>query len=276
QVITLPVDSVALSGSGSDADGTVVSYLWTKISGPSSGTIANDTLAATSVTGLVQGVYQFQLQVTDNRGAIGTSIIQVTVNPAVNLPPVANAGSNQSITLPVDSITLSGSGSDSVGTVVSYLWTKISGPSSGTITNDTLATTAVAGLVQGIYQFQLQVTDNNGATGTDLIQVTVNPGINIPPVANAGSPNQTITLPVDSVTLSGSGSDADGTVVSYLWTKISGPSSGTISSPGSATTSVTGLVQGSYQFQLQVTDNLGAIGTSMLQVIVNPVANAIP
>src|ERR1019366_4376852 len=203
------------------------------------------------------GVYLFQLQVTDNNGATGTGVMQVTVNAAASIPPVANAGVNQLITLPVDSVALSGSGSDSDGTVVSYLWTKISGPSSGTITNDTLATTAVAGLVQGVYLFQLQITDNNGATGTDVIQGTVNAAADIPPVANAG-PNQTITLPADSVTLSGSGSDADGTVVSYLWTKISGPSSGTITSPGSATTSVSGLVQGSYQFQLQVTDNLGA------------------
>jgi ribosomal protein L14 len=281
QAITLPVDSVTLSGSGTDADGTVVSYLWTRVSGPSSGIITNSGSATTTVTGLVQGVYEYRLQVTDNGGVTGTAVVLVTVNVAVNIPPVANAGPDRTITLPSNSITLSGSGSDADGTIVGYLWTKISGPSSGAITNPGLATTGVTGLVQGVYQFQLQVTDNNGAIGLDIIQVTENAAANVPPVANAGV-NRTITLPVDSVTLSGSGSDADGTVVSYLWTKISGPSSGNITNANSANTSITGLIQGVYQYRLQVTDNSGATGTAVVQVTVNaavnipPVANAGP
>ena len=63
------------------------------------------------------------------------------------------------------------------------------------------------------------------------MQVTVNTVLNInpniPPVANAGI-DQTITLPTNIVLLNGSGTDADGTIVSYAWTKISGPSAGTI------------------------------------------------
>ena len=275
QVITLPVDSINLSGSGTDSDGTVVSYLWTEISGPSSFNISNASSPGTSVTGLVQGVYQFELQVTDNDGAIGTSIMQVTVNAVPNIPPVANAGADQTITLPVNNVTLSGSGSDVDGTVVSYLWTKISGPSSGTIINTNSATTSVTALVQGVYQFQLQATDNSGATGADIVQVIVNAAVNIPPVANAGV-NQVITLPVNSVTLSGSGSDADGTLVGYLWTKISGPSSYNFVNPSSPVTDITGLVQGVYQFQFQVTDNDGAIATSIMQVTVNAAVNVPP
>jgi parallel beta-helix repeat protein len=87
------------------------------------------------------------------------------------------------------------------------------------------------------------------------------------PTAKAGN-NQTITLPSTTVTLSGSGQDADGTISSYKWTKVSGPASGTITSPTSSSTTVTSLVEGIYQFQLQVTDNLGAIGTATVQVTV--------
>ena len=222
QTITLPTNIVTLSGSGSDADGTIASYSWTKISGPSSYTIVNPTSAATDITGLVQGVYQFQLSVTDNNGATATDVIIITVNAAPNQPPVADAGLDQTITLPVNIVTLSGSGSDADGTIASYVWTKISGPLSYTIVNPTTAATDVTGLVQGVYQFQLQVTDNNGATATDVMSITVNAAANIPPVADAGL-DQTITLPVNIVTLSGSGSDADGTIASYSWTKISGP-----------------------------------------------------
>ena len=167
-------------------------------------TIVNPTSAATDITGLVQGVYQFQLQVTDNNGAKGTDIVQVTVNAAPNISPVADAGLDQAITLPVNTVTLSGSGTDADGTIVSYGWTKISGPSGYTIVNPTSAVTGVTGLTQGVYQFQIEVTDNNGATGTDIVQVTVNAAANQPPVANAGL-DQTITLPANTVTLSGGG-----------------------------------------------------------------------
>ena len=36
-------------------------------------------------------------------------------------------------------------------------------------------------LVQGIYQFELKVTDNNGATGLDTVQITVNAAGNLLP-----------------------------------------------------------------------------------------------
>ena len=54
---------------------------------------------------------------------------------------------------------------------------------------------------------------------------------NVLPIANAG-PDQSITLPVNSVTLNGSGSvDPDGNIIAYNWTKISGPSQFTIANP---------------------------------------------
>ena len=91
-----------------------------------------------------------------------------------NIPPVANAGGNKTITLPVNKITLAGSGTDADGTIITYLWTKISGPTSYSIVNAASPVTDVTGLVQGIYQFELKVTDNNGAVGKDTMQVTVN------------------------------------------------------------------------------------------------------
>ena len=276
QSITLPTNTVSLNGSGTDADGSISSYSWTKISGPSAGTITNANSAATTVTGLVQGVYQFELKVTDNNGATAFSTVQITVN-AANIPPTANAGTDQSITLPTNSVSLSGSGTDPDGTISSYSWTKISGPSAGTITNANSASTTVTALVQGVYQFELKVTDNNAATAVDTVQITVN-AANIPPTANAGT-DQSITLPANTVSLNGSGTDPDGTISAYSWTKISGPASGTITNANSASTTVTGLVQGVYQFELKVTDNNGATGKDTMQVTVNaanipPTANA--
>lgn len=266
--ITLPANSTTIAGTGSDADGTIKSYFWTKISGPSSFNILNPGLPTTDVLGLVQGVYQFKLTVTDNDGGTGSATVQITVNAPANIPPTATVGANKSITLPSNTTSLTGSGSDADGTVASYQWTKISGPAAYNIVNPSSPVTDVTGLAQGVYQFQLSVKDNDGATGNAIMQVNVNAAANIPPTASAG-PNRNITLPVNTVSLSGSGSDADGTIISYQWTKISGPSTFTITSENSASTAVNNLVQGIYQFQLTVKDDKGDVGTSTVQVTVN-------
>ena len=89
------------------------------------------------------------------------------------------------------------------------------------------------------------------------------------PTADAGQ-SKTITLPTNNVTLTGTGSDADGKVVAYLWSQVSGPAATTIVNPGSASTLIKGFVQGTYLFQLMVTDDKGATGVDTTSVIVNP------
>ena len=267
-IITLPVNNTTLSGSGTDADGTVVSYVWNKISGPAAFSIVNTTSAITGISGLVQGTYKFELKVTDNDGAIGKDTMQVIVNPAANIPPVSKAGDNKYITLPVNQTALEGKGTDIDGTVVSYLWTKISGPASFNIVNAASPVTDVTGLIQGTYEFELKVMDNNGAVGKDTMQVIVNKASNIPPVANAGK-DINIIFPVNSVILNGSGTDADGFVVNYLWKQISGPSESLINEPNAANPNISNLMGGNYLFELTVTDNEGATGKDNMIVSVD-------
>lgn len=269
QTITLPTNTATLTGTGTDSDGTIASYAWTKAAGPGSGSITSPSAASTGLTALVAGTYTFQLVVTDNLGATGTDTMTLTVNPAANQAPIANAGSNQTITLPTSSVNLVGSGTDSDGTISAYAWTKTAGPVTFTITSPAAASTSVTGLVAGTYVFQLKVTDNGGATGTSNVTIVVNPAPNQPPIANSGG-NKAITLPTNSVTLNGSGTDADGTITAYAWTKTSGPVTFTIVSPTSATTVINNLVAGTYTFQLQVTDNLGATAVNSATVVVNP------
>ena len=91
-----------------------------------------------------------------------------------NQSPTANAGSAQTITLPTSSATLTGSGSDPDGTISSYEWSTVSGPSSASFSNASGASTTVSGLTQGSYTFRLKVTDNGGATATSDVSITVN------------------------------------------------------------------------------------------------------
>lgn len=92
-----------------------------------------------------------------------------------NKVPIANAGSDTMILLPVDSILLNGTTSvDPDGNITAYQWSKIFGPPAFSISNSTSATTVVKNLVQGTYLFELKVTDDKGLTSKDTVIVTVN------------------------------------------------------------------------------------------------------
>jgi hypothetical protein len=268
QTKTLPTSTATLNGSGSsDSDGTISTYAWAKISGPTGGAITSPASVSTGITGLTAGTYVYELTVTDNDGATDTDQVSILVNPIGY--PVAAAGVDQEIDLPTNTATLNGTSStDPDGTITGYAWSKVSGPACS-ITSPSSATTGVTGLLAGTYTFRLTVTDNDGNTDTDDVIITVNPA-NVAPTANAGS-NQSITLPTSSVTLNGSGSaDADGTIIAYEWEQVSGPNTGTITTPLTASTTVTGLIAGTYIFRLAVTDNDSVEGTDDVQVTVNP------
>jgi hypothetical protein len=275
QTITLPTNSVTLAGSATDADGTISSHTWSKVSGGAA-TITTPSSYTSTITGLTQGVYLFQLSATDNGGGVNTDLMQVTVNAAANVSPTANAGSDRAITLPTNTISQTGSGSDADGTISAYLWTQVSGPSVALITSSSSATSSFNNLVAGTYVFNLRVTDNNGATANDQFSVVVSNAANIPPVANAGI-DQTITQPTTTATFAGSATDADGTISSHTWSFISGPATPTITTPSSYTSGITGLsAVGAYTFQLSATDNGSATSTDIMVIQVNAAANVPP
>ncbi|GEM_PF-1663755 len=177
--------------------------------------------------------------------------------------PVANAGADQTIT--ASSATLNSSASS--GTITSRTWSLLSGPNTPTIVNPNSVSTLVTGLVDGTYQFRISVT-NSAGTATDDVTITKDPA-NIPPVVDAGA-DKTVTTPASSVVMTGSASDADGTVTT-LWTQVSGPNTATITNPASVTTSITGLIVGVYTFRLTGTDNASAVVSDDVVVnVVNP------
>jgi hypothetical protein len=92
----------------------------------------------------------------------------------VNHAPVANAGSDQVINLPANIAVLDGSRSvDPDNNVTSYLWTKISGPSSFNISDKNTIKTQAENLEEGVYQFELKLTDASGLSDKDTVQFVV-------------------------------------------------------------------------------------------------------
>jgi hypothetical protein len=190
----------------------------------------------------------------------------------VNKPPISNAGNDTSIVLPADSIWLDGSlSTDPDDGIANYEWKKIFGPDTFYIDKNNSVKTTANKLRKATYRFELTVTDKGGLSAKDTMQVTVSSFAisNRPPVANAGK-DTSIELPANSIMLDGRGStDPNNNIVSYVWTKISGPASFTISNLNIAQTLVTNLVQGTYEFELTVTDAGGLLSKDTLQLVIH-------
>jgi dienelactone hydrolase len=182
-----------------------------------------------------------------------------------NKVPVAVAGADKTIS--TTTLTISGSATDGDGSISKYAWSRMSGPAC-TMTNTTSRTLSLSGLTDGTYLFRLTATDNSGNCDSDYVTVKVLAGTNKAPVANAGA-DKAITLPTSSIKLTGSGTDADGTVSSYKWVAVSGPRTFGITNSTTKTPTVTGMTTaGTYVIQFQVKDNKGGIGTDEVKIIV--------
>jgi len=100
----------------------------------------------------------------------------------INVPnkaPDVQAGYDISIVLPSNEMFLDGSFYDPENNIKTIEWTKLSGPDSCVIENRNNLKTRVSGLREGVYEFELTVTDHLDAIGKDIVTVTVEKGTTI-------------------------------------------------------------------------------------------------
>ncbi|NWW31882.1 K319L protein, partial [Panurus biarmicus] len=277
QEISLPTISTLIDGSKSTDDDKIISYHWEELKGPlREEKVSSDTPILT-LTNLVPGNYTFSLTVVDSDGASNSTTANLTVKKAVDYPPVANAGPNQVITLPQNSITLYGNQSTDDHSIVSYEWL-LSPNSKGKVMEMQGVRTPVlqlSAMQEGDYTYQLIVTDSAGHQSTAEVTVIVQPENNKPPKADAG-PDKELTLPVDSTTLDGSKSSDDQKIVFFLWEKTRGPDGVKLENANSSIATVTGLQVGTYEFTLTVKDERNLQSQSSVNVIVKEEINKPP
>lgn len=144
--------------------------------------------------------------------------------PSGNMPPVTDAGPDQSIDEGITA-TLNGSNStDPNNDIVSYLWEQVSGPPVELLTPEaskTTFTTPDVGVDGSSLTFLLTVTDHNGLWSQDTCIVNVS-WVNLPPTASAGKDQ--IVDEGDLVTLTAfDSSDPDDGIASYVWEQVGGP-----------------------------------------------------
>ena len=176
-----------------------------------------------------------------------------------NRPPVADAGTNQAVTVST-TVSLDGSNSfDPDFDPLSYAWSISTAPtgSTTTITNPTGVTATLTPDLAGEYRIRLTVSDGE-LRATDEVTIlvsTTNEPVNSPPTANAGL-DQTVTAG-DAAALDGTASsDPDGDTLSYIWMLTSTPagSTATLTSTTTATTNFTADLAGEYHASLTVSD----------------------
>ena len=213
---------VSLDGSLSeDPDGTIASYEWFELTSAGTsllgtGVTLDISFARRAVPGVlgpeISGSHTVQLLVTDNDGGSASDLVEITVNGAVaaNLPPVANAGLDLTVT-DFDGNTLEfvhfdgRASSDPDGSIVSYIWTEFG----NTINN---AATFTITMPLGVHTVELTVTDNQGATDSDTVVITVLPAGPTPPIDSFSGTPTSITLG-NSSTLSWTTTGADTVVI---------------------------------------------------------------
>lgn len=227
--------------------------VWTKISGPAGGTITTPSSATTTITGLTTGTYVYQWTISNAPCTASSDQVTITVN---GTPTTANAGVDQTI-CSGSTVTLAGN----TPTVGTGSWSFISGPATPTITTPSSPTSTVTGLTTaGTYTLRWTISNAPCTASTDNMIITVNAA---PTTANAG-PDQTICAG-STVTMAGN-TPTSGTGV---WTKISGPAGGTITTPSSATTTITGLTTGTYVYQWTISNAPCTASSDQMTITVN-------
>jgi len=96
----------------------------------------------------------------------------------------------------------------------------------------------------------------------ELLKRVVRTG-NTAPVADAGSSRTDV--PAGTVTLTGSGTDPEGDILTYKWTQTGGTPV-ELSGANQASASFTGVAGEAYVFQLTVRDHLGESGTDIVSI----------
>lgn len=249
---------VTLDGSGSrDANNESLTYLWqmTAVPAGSLAALSSTTSAKPTFTADVTGNYTVSLVVNDGKASSPTSIVTVYAS-LNNAAPVANAGTNQSVSIG-SVVTLDGTASsDANRDSLNYKWTMGSTPSGSTaaLSSAISPNPKFTADVAGTYSVILTVNDGKVDSTVSVVTVTAS-AANSAPVANAGLP-QNVALST-TVTLDGTGSsDANNDFITYKWTLITKPA-GSIAQLVSATSAKPTFrtdVSGTYVATLIVND----------------------
>jgi len=257
---------VTLEGDGDD-DGTIVGFLWMVRESPAGShpTLIPPDQASTSFTADVEGDYVIRFEVIDDMGYRGQCLVTVTAigAPPLDCPDTEYSGpTRRPLTIPPITVLN--------GDAVTWIWTLVSYPPTSTGPVPTPPDAASPTLTPdkpGRYLLRATATNSRGLSSECDVVVNATPS-----GPDAICPAETCTVPLNEITLNGSGVD-DGTIVRYSWsltTLPAGSSAAPPSPPDSSTAVFMPDVAGRFGITLAVTDDDGNTGTCTFEVVAVP------
>ncbi|NOR27118.1 MAG: DUF11 domain-containing protein, partial [Lutibacter sp.] len=259
-ITTTPVEGPSVADAGAEqclATGALVTLNatipvvgvgnWSLVTGPNTPTITDPSLVSTTVTGTINGTYEFLWTVSGFGCDPTTDTVLITIADS----PTANAGdaSGNESTGVCGPTAIMNATAVAVGSGLTGAWVQVSGNGGWTVDDVNSPTATFSNLAIGNYEFQWLVSGGGiCSSSSDNVTFTVNYA---PTVAAAGGDQiicdiSTATLAANTIT--------DGIGV---WTILSGaPNNPTITNPNNPTTTITGLVTGTYT--LRWTSTYGA------------------
>ncbi len=246
-------EEVTFNGSGTDSDGTVVAYQWVS---DLDGNLSTDVVF--SATGLATGTHQISFRVRDNDGAWSSwHTAELDIYP--NAPPFDTIDSIEPSQAEAGTtVFFDGTGSDSDGTVVAYLWaSSIDGELS---TEEDFSSNDLS---FGNHTITFRVQDNDGDwsdADSESLFVFAYPG------AIAG--DDIAGEPGDTFQFDGQGIDDDGSIVKYEW-DFEGNGVYRWSSTDNGNTTYIYNGEGTYTVTLRVTDDDGFTATDSRVITVS-------
>ena len=196
--------SISLNASESiDPDGIILSYNWKQNPHPliTLGDAETKVWTFTAPSVSSDTTFTFELTVSDNNGLTATDSTNVLVRDAPisntsfsssNNAPIANAGPDLEINENM-SLTLSGSASSDpdIGDSLNYSWKQTAGnpllDTSAGVDKEVLTLTSPTVSMDTMFTFELTVTDKQGITDTDVMNMLVRD------IPSSSTPNNTIT-----------------------------------------------------------------------------------
>jgi gliding motility-associated-like protein len=221
----LPTNSVDISSAYNNSANPVVSYSWT-IEDSSSNLITSSTSASFNHVFAQSGVYTIRVSLTLQDNTVKSYSKNLEI---FDLPTDSDAGADQVI-CSGSTVTL-GANTPTIGVGA---WTKVSGPNNPSISNASLPNAVLSGLTVGTYVYRWTITNGTCDASVDDMTITVGSALQ----ANAGA--DIAVCDVTSTTL------AANTVPTGAWSLISGPNTPVFSDVNSPTSTLSGLVTGTY------------------------------
>lgn len=222
-------ESLELFGNATAQGGRSIRRLrWEQVAGPTavvSGSTDQNRLLITAPQVEATTRLTFRFSATDSSGFEAQDSVDVEVFDVVaNALPVVEAGDDQTVDAR-STVTLSGSASDTDGSIASLQWQprfdqpavtlESTGPGTATFVAPTVAD-------QTALVFALVATDDAGAQGEDQLTVTVLPVANSAPSVDEALADPSVGYAGDDIVLSASVSDPESDPITLNWEQLPG------------------------------------------------------